>query len=145
MQNEEQPDQTGRCPKCAGTMTGKHCLACGFSWPRAKPVKPHNKLEPSAGDELIALLKRCRITLDDATEKNWRCAKQRTGTIASLGFAGVKPLLTDGIVAWFELGNGELFYGHLANWEADATERAAGAPRKPTRKAQAIASALDED
>lgn len=52
----------------------------------------------------------------------WR-AKRTRGSIPSLNFNSVTMLATDGVVAYFVLGDDvTLFYGHLAAFEEDKGE-----------------------
>lgn len=71
---------------------------------------------------LIATLERYRFVLP-ANAIEWR-AKRDRGTIPSLNLSSVTLLATDGIVAYFVLGDDEtLFFGHLAAFEKDEAER----------------------
>lgn len=71
---------------------------------------------------LIATLEQYRFVLP-ANAIEWR-ARRTKGSSPSLNLSSVTLLATDGIVAYFVLGDDEtLFYGHLAAFEEDKAER----------------------
>lgn len=101
------------CPICNVPLTGRHCLSgCGFSRATSREAKPHKKPEPGDGQNLIDVMREFNITLPrNAAE--WRRADAR-GTLPAFNHT-VRVLATDGVVAWFLLGDGRTtFFGHLA-------------------------------
>ena len=130
------------CARCNTLLTGIHCLAAGCGWSKSPSIdeqkrsgslKLHRKPEPEDGQGLIDLLGRFNLTLPrNAIE--WRVSG-KSGTHTALGFT-VKMLCTDGVVAWFLLGNGvTTMFGHLSNFEEAKEQREASAS-KPRGKSE---------
>jgi hypothetical protein len=144
-----------RCPRCrtlfhSGT---RHCIECGFTptMPiedriRLGLVKPHKKLEPEDGQSVLEVMKAFNLTLP-SNAIQWRVARRSDGNGGSIPFIpGTHPLyegrvtalLTDGIVAFFAIGErldseSPIFFGHLANLTPDEPEKSErdGSPKKP--------------
>lgn len=116
---------------CGSLRQGRHCLACGHSVPEHKEPKLHVAVEPEDGQPLVDVLREHGLTLPkDAIA--WR-VKSVVGNIPTLDLQ-CRLILTNGVVAWFILGNGTPFFGHLDNFKPDKVE---GAGYKGPRKAKA--------
>lgn len=116
-----------KCPKCRTTLTGRHCLGCGWSrkptqeeQERTGELKLNKKPEPGDGAKLIEVMGRYALTLPrNAAE--WRVAYGKDGQdvrgeLRGIVMGEVRLLCTDGVVAWFVLGDGEtVLFGHLGN------------------------------
>jgi len=74
----------------------------------------------------------------------WRWGALRVGTHTALGFT-VRLLCTDGVVAWFLLGDGvTTMFGHLTNFEEtkEERERPASKTSRPKSKRQLLLDSL---
>lgn len=135
-------ENENKCPRCGGRMTGRHCLAvgCGFSRTDAsRPIKVHDKPEPEDGQTLINLMAEHSLTFPkNAIE--WRLGKNH-GTLPTLNLS-CRCLCTDGIVAWFLLDDGTVFFGHVANFKADPKEGSGGPREKKLTKRQQMMADL---
>lgn len=100
---------------------------------------------PLNHDHLVPLLmSRYGVTLP-ANAIAWRATltpegKPPSGWIASLDIP-CRMILTDGVVAWFLLGDDKLFFGHFQNFEEEKEKK----PRKASAKAARLAAALEQD
>jgi hypothetical protein len=66
----------------------------------------------------------------------WRYGGLRHGTHTALGY-GVRLLATDGVVAWFLLGDDvTTMFGHLSNFEETKEERSERPASKPASRAK---------
>lgn len=76
-------------------------------------------------DSVTALVAQYRLFLPSVREGYdnlpWRRGELRSGRIPSLN-KEAKVLVTNGVVAWFLLGDDSAFWGHLANFELDKKE-----------------------
>ncbi len=85
-------------------------------------------------DSLVRIMTTYGITLP-ANAIEWR-VKEAKGTLPAFNYS-VTLLVTDGILGWFLLGDGEtLFYGHLAAFVPDEKEKVYKGPRKPKVKSK---------
>lgn len=115
-----------------------------------KTPKPAKSDGRGAQDGLIDLMARYRLTLP-RNAADWRRAYGKdgadvTGELPGIASGKVKLLCTDGLLAWFLLGDGEtVLWGHLANFVEDKPDkqpREAGMGRQP-RSAKGVALALE--
>lgn len=91
---------------------------------------------------LLSVMEQHGLTLPrNAIE--WRYGQLKVGTHTALGFT-VRLLCTDGVVAWFLLGDGvTTMFGHLTNFEETKEEREASVPRaKQKSKRQLLLESL---
>lgn len=105
--------------------------------PEAQGLRPPAKIEWSdAGSTLLmAAMQKYGFVIPAKRQADWR-AKDEKGTLPSLGINSVTLVATDGIVAYFLLGDDKtLFFGHLSafveNKKESAALRAEGREKKP--------------
>lgn len=118
-------DEHGGCPKCGKDLT-----------PRSDGR--------GAQDDLIALMQRYGLTFGrNAIE--WRVCRAKDGgdligDMPGVSSGRVRILCTDGLLAWFLLGDDKtILFGHLANFEEDkelrkATKQGGAKPRQSPRQ-----------
>lgn len=107
-----------------------------------KNIKPAKSDGRGAQNDLIRVMERYRLTLPrNAAE--WRVAYGPNGSnifgdMPGITNGKVRLLCTDGLMAWFLLGDGEtVLWGHLANLVVEKEEKSGGERRvgtKPRKK-----------
>lgn len=152
-------EDTRKCPRCktrgfSSLLVSRHCLEenCGYSQQLSQAEKIeqgliplHKKLEPDAGFSLLRLISLHNLTLpSNAIE--WRGKDYVKGALKGL-ISTVYLIATDGIVAWFLLGDKETpFFGHLANFEEAKEDKAEGVTSTgPRRNGKLLIQLAQED
>lgn len=103
-----------------------------------------------AQDDLVGVLARYRITLRASGSADWRVTygkngERLLGELPGIVVGSVTCLCTDGLLAWFLLGDGEtLLFGHWDNFaEAKKEPGERRAPKRAKKSDANIALAMD--
>lgn len=151
-------EKENQCPKCKATLTGRHCLACGFSHLRQEDMNNgqaclrDTKRLPTAEKEgkiqkLVEVMRSYNLALPRNAHE-WRTPPEpEAGYIRGITTTSVRLLCTDGILGWFAWDNGEVILGHMQRWEplCEPKERQASERPKAVRLSQKARQLLEED
>ncbi len=116
-----------------------------------KHIKPAQSDGRGSQDDLIRVMETYGLTLPRNAQE-WRVSRDAhgeriKGELVGILVGQVEVLCTDGLLAYFLLGNGEtVIYGHLANLKVNKPERSSGKQGRSTgapKQRKGVKLALD--
>lgn len=115
------------------------------SAPKVRMVAgPASNYSDSETLRLMSQMEKYRFVIPAKRQADWR-GRDEKGSLPSLGIHSCILVATDGIVAYFVLGDDEtLFYGHLAAFEETKDECTAVRVSSPSRPKSIRQRVLDE-